>query len=157
MRILYIPDPIFVETERFLRRRGKSGKEGLVLWAGQKDATGRAYVLMTIKAGDSWPHGVRLRFPQMVKLTQLLASNGMILIAQVHNHPGSLPHSLGDEENPTSHEVGYLSIVVPDMGLQGMDLQRCFIYEYQSHLQWRELNNKEKCLLFKILPNGLHL
>ncbi len=157
MKMLYIPRHIFTETERFLKQRGKSGREGLILWAGRRDATDGAYVLITIKAGDSWPYGVRLRFRQMVKLTQFLASNGMILLAQVHNHPDSIPHSFGDDENPVSHEAGYISIVVPDMGLQGMDLQQCLVYEYQSHLRWRELDNKDKYQLLNILPDGLHL
>jgi len=157
MQNLYIPRPIFAETERFLKRRGSTGKEGLVLWAGHIDASGQACVLMTVKAGDSWPHGVRLRFQQMIRLTQVLASNSMILLAQVHNHPGSVPHSFGDEENPASHQAGYISIIVPDMGLQGIDLKRCFVYEYQSHLRWRELAEEEKSQLFKILPDGLHL
>jgi hypothetical protein len=112
---------------------------------------------MTVKAGDSWPHGVQLSFQQMIRLTEVLASNDMVLLAQVHNHPGSLPHSFGDEKNPASHQAGYISIVVPDMGLQSIDLQRCLVYEYQSHLRWRELAEEEKSQLFKILPDGLHL
>jgi hypothetical protein len=157
MENLYIPRPIFAETERFLKRRGSAGKEGLVLWAGHIDTSGRAWVLMTVKAGDSWPHGVQLRFQQMLRLTEVLASNDMILLAQIHNHPGSLPHSFGDERNPASHQAGYISIVVPDMGLQGIDLQRCRVYEYQSRLRWRELVEEEKSQLFKIVPDGLHL
>jgi hypothetical protein len=158
MEHLYIPRPILAETERFLKRRGSAGKEGLVLWAGHIDnTTGRAWVLTTVKAGDSWPHGVRLRFRQMIRLTEVLASDDMILLAQVHNHPGNLPHSFGDERNPASHQAGYISIVVPNMGLQGIDPQRCFVYEYQNHLRWRELLKEKKSQLFKILPDGLHL
>lgn len=157
MHTFYIPGLVLAETGRFLRRRGATGKEGLVLWAGRRDAGNCAYVLMNIKAGDAWPHGVRLRFQQMKKLTQLLVSNEMVLLAQVHSHPDNIPHSSGDEENPASHKMGYISIVVPDLGLHGIDLQRCFVYEYQSQLRWRELDNGQKMQWFRMLPDGVHL
>ncbi len=157
MKLLSITNHVFAETERFLRRRGQSGKEGLVLWVGQRNNIDRAYVLVAIKAGDSWPDGVRLGFRQMVKLTEFLASHNLVLLAQVHNHPDNIPHSLGDNNNPASFEAGYISIVVPDMGLRGIDIPKCFIYEYQSRLRWREFTEEEKTEQFKILPKGLRL
>lgn len=145
------------ETARFIKRRGRAGKEGLVLWAGRLDQDGAQCVVMSIKAGDAWPHGVRLNFKQLLRLTTLLSKNKLILLAQVHNHPDRIPHSQGDDKNPASHRQGYISIVVPEMGTKGINLLDCYAYEYQSQLRWRELKAEEKAGRFRTLPHGVHL
>ena len=49
------------------------------------------------------------------------------------------------------------SIVVPEMGTEGIYLQDCYVYEYQTHLRWRELDADEKAQRLKVLPQGVHL
>ena len=136
-RQILIPNEIFTETERFLKVRGAAGMEGLVLWAGRSDEHAHS-VLSLIKAGDNWPHGVRLGFHQMLKLTEFLAKTELVLLAQIHNHPGRIPHSQGDNDNPASHHPGYASVVVPEMGLHGIRFKDCYAYEYVGRLTWRE-------------------
>lgn len=153
---LQIAQDVLLETERFLRNRGKRGKEGLVLWAGIRSGRCTA-VFHCVKAGGRWSDGVRLEFRQMLRLTRHLSAHGLLLLAQVHNHPDRIPHSLGDDLNPASHMPGYLSIVVPDMGLDGIMLSDCYVYEYLGQLRWRELDLRERVDNFKVLPRTLRL
>ncbi len=155
-RTLLIPQHAFAETERFLKQRGTARMEGLVLWAGRCDDQSDN-VLTIIKAGDDWPHGVRLKFDQMLKLTEFLAGNGLTLLAQVHNHPDRIPHSQGDNDNPASHRPGYLSLVVPEMALHGIRVHDCYAYEYVGRLTWREWDATERVGRVRIVPKGLRL
>lgn len=155
-RTLLIPDHVFAATTRFLKRRGTARMEGLVLWAGRSDDQSDS-VLTIIKAGDDWPHGVRLEFNQMLKLTEFLAAHSLTLLAQVHNHPDRIPHSQGDNDNPASHRPGYLSLVVPEMGIHGIRLGECYAYEYVGRLEWRELDVNERVDRLRVLPKGLRL
>jgi hypothetical protein len=100
---------------------------------------------------------VRLGFQQLLRLTTLLAAHKLVLLAQVHNHPDRIPHSQGDNENPASHQPGYISIIAPEMGREGIDLKDTYVYEYQTHLRWRELYAGEKAQRFKLLPKVVHL
>lgn len=154
---IFIPHQVLEGTSRFLRRRGQSGKEGLVLWAGRIDSDSNASVLMHITAGGSWTMGVHLDFQQLIKLTQFMSDHNLILVAQVHNHPDRVPHSQGDDENPASHRTGYVSIVVPEMALQGLDLFDCYAYEYQSRLKWREWDANERQERFNVLPKSARI
>ena len=153
---MLIAEDVFLETQRFLRARGRQGKEGLVLWAGLK-ADHSSAVFHCVKAGDRWAHGVKLGFDQLMRLTQHLGEQGLVLLAQVHNHPGRIPHSEGDERNPVSHAAGYLSIVVPELGLEGIDLAACYAYEYVGRLEWRALDLEEKTETLHVTRRSMKL
>ena len=156
-KIVYVPEHILTETAGHLRRRGRHDKEGLVLWAGVTDQSGNSWITTFFTAGGRWAHGVKLDFKQMLRMTEATSKNKTVLLAQVHNHPGTIPHSFGDDQNPASHREGYLSIVVPHMGLRNWNLPGCFVYEYRGDLNWRELSEGEKTEQLVVVPEKIKL
>lgn len=154
----YIPSEIISETETYLKRKGKLGKEGLVLWAGKKINESQFIVTIRLVGGSAWGEGVALKQKDMIKLVTELSKNRLALLVQVHSHPNKIEHSLGDDRNPVSFHIGYISIVVWNYGLSGMKLlENCYIYEYQGKLYWKKLSAEEIKERFIILPSEIKI
>ena len=148
-----ISKSVFDKTIRILRKRGKKREEGLVLWVGLvKEDWTKAHVVncITLKNGH-WGGGVDLDYKTLVKISDILNERGLLLLAQIHTHPGDFGHSYGDEKTPSCHRYGFISIVVPDYASNQLrDLAKCYVYEYQGNLKWRLLDKKEILERFSI-------
>lgn len=68
------------------------------------------------------------------KVIQYLASNELELLCQVHSHPGIfVGHSDGDDEGAFMPYEGFLSIVVPFYGADGIvPLVQCGVHRFQN-------------------------
>lgn len=149
----YIPRDLFEKSIKVLRKRGRRKQEGLVLWAGAASPNAEeAYVVSYIvpKRGH-WGGGVRLNSRVLLKLSEELEKRDLLLLAQVHSHPGDFGHSLGDEERAVSYRLGYVSIVVPNFALIDIhDLSMCYVYEYAGNWKWKLLKSNEVTSRFVI-------
>jgi hypothetical protein len=153
----YLPRDLFERTMKVLRKRGRRKQEGMVLWAGAASLDAEeAYVLCCIipKRGH-WGGGVRLNSRFLLKLSDELQKRDLLLLAQVHSHPGNFGHSLGDEYKATSYRIGFVSIVVPWFALKETgDLSKCYVYEYEGNWKWRLLNDSQVSQRF-VIENSL--
>ncbi|MFQ5962859.1 MAG: hypothetical protein ACE5KZ_01080 [Candidatus Scalinduaceae bacterium] len=148
----YISHKIISGTEAYLKLKGEIGKEGLVLWAGKRAQESSIITTMFV-GGSEWGEGVSLEQNDLIRLVTKLSRHSLTLLAQVHSHPNQVEHSTGDERHPVSFHIGYISIVVWNYCLSGMELSKnCYIYEYQGKLWWRKLPVKEIQKRFIILP-----
>lgn len=149
----YLPRDLFERTMKVLRKRGLRKQEGLVLWAGAPSLNAEeAYVLSCIipKRGH-WGGGVRLNSRFLLTLSDELQRRDLLLLAQVHSHPGNFGHSPGDEYKATSYRIGFVSIVFPWFALkETSDLSKCYVYEYEGNWKWRLLKNSEVSQRFVI-------
>lgn len=149
----YIPRDLFKNSVRVLRRRGQRKQEGLVLWAGATTQNAEeAYLVSYIvpKRGH-WDGGVRLDSQFLLKLSEELEKRDLLLLAQVHTHPGDFGHSLGDEKRAVSYRVGFISIVVPCFAVKNIqNLSECYIYEYEGNWKWRLLRGSDASSRFVI-------
>ena len=68
------------------------------------------------------------------KVIQYLAANQLELLCQVHSHPGIfIDHSDGDDEGAFMPYEGFLSIVVPFYGVDGiLPLTQCGVHRFQN-------------------------
>lgn len=149
----YISRHLFGESVKVLRKRGRRKQEGLVLWAGAPSPNAEeAYIVSyVVPQRGHWGGGVRLNARALLKLSGELEKRDLILLAQVHSHPGNFGHSWGDEERATSFRLGYISIVVPNFALTEIhDLSLCYVYEYKGNWKWRLLDRNEVALRFFI-------
>ena len=146
IRQYYIPRDLFEKSMKVLRKRGRRRQEGIVLWAGAVTPNAEeAYVMSFIvpKRGH-WGGGVRLDSKVLLKLSEELEKRDLLLLAQVHSHPGDFGHSLGDEERAVSYRLGFVSIVVPNFALIDIrDLSVCYVYEYVGNWKWKLLKSNE--------------
>lgn len=79
---------------------------------------------------------------ELHRINVYLHENGMVLIAQLHSHPGRAYHSSTDDAFPIITKLGGLSIVVPNFGADDFSLDRWAVYRLNTHLKWEELNRK---------------
>lgn len=148
-----ISQELFDKTIKTLRSRGRRKQEGLVLWAGiVNQRLSEAYILKSIiPRKGHWGGGVRLDHRVLLKLSDILVETGLILLAQVHTHPGDFGHSFGDERKSASYRLGYISIVVPNFALNELnDLKGCYVYEYHRNWRWNLLDEDDIKKRFKI-------
>jgi proteasome lid subunit RPN8/RPN11 len=110
---------IVEQTLVALQRSGQAGKEGIVLWLGNRfgaDAgeVKAAYVPMHQAEKDRfW-----IPYEGMEALMARLRQDRLALLAQVHSHPGQAFHSEADDRWAIVRYVGALSIVVPTFARQ---------------------------------------
>jgi len=148
----FIPKDILEQTSEHLRKYGKKRSEALLFWAGWSDEKCNAHVTTCeIPKNINWKEGVRVELDGMLDLIDELIKEDLILLAQIHSHPGDFGHSYGDERMAASYRRGYVSIVVPNFGLISLtDLSECYVYEYEENWRWRLLDSKEVEERFKI-------
>jgi len=153
IKCYYIPRDLFEASIKVLRKRGCRKQEGLVLWAGASSPNAEeAYVISyIIPRRGHWGGGVRLDTRVLLKLSEELEKRDLLLLAQVHTHPGNFGHSLGDEKRAISYRIGYISIVVPNFALSDTgDLSTCYVYEYMGNWKWKLVKSDEIASRFVI-------
>lgn len=143
---------VLEQTSTYLKKFGQNQSEALVFWAGWIDEECHAHVTACKIPHDiNWGGGVRVELDGMLQLMDELVKEDLVLLAQVHSHPGDFGHSYGDDLTASSYKKGYISIVVPNWGLIDLkDLSRCYVHEYEQNWQWKLLDKEEVIDRFKV-------
>jgi hypothetical protein len=142
----YIPRNLFEASIKVLKKRGCRKQEGIVLWAGAPSPNGEEAYLVSfiVPRRGHWGGGVRLDTRVLLNLCEELEKRDLLLLAQVHTHPGDFGHSLGDERRALSYRIGYISVVIPNFALHDIhDLSTCYVYEYVGNWKWKLLKRNE--------------
>jgi hypothetical protein len=69
-----------------------------------------------------------------------LANRDLGVRVQVHTHPGEAFHSPTDDAFPLIHEVGFLSLVIPDFATGAVGFNHAYLTEIQPDGSWRQVN-----------------
>lgn len=152
---VYISDEILNNTTRLLRsyKDRKEDHEGIVYWAGR--CTERDWFITTCiapKAQTSWG-SFSTNVKANAEVISCISKYGLQLLAQVHSHPGKkVDHSDGDDKNAFMPYEGFISIVVPEYGIKGMEpLHICGIHRFEMR-RFRRLSDIEVRNNFMIAP-----
>lgn len=131
-----VPRSVVEEVLNHLRLVGKSGLEGVALWAGKAD--GRYFEV--VKA--IIPRQTALKLPtglvyfveddELHRINVTLFKEGLTLIAQLHSHPGDAFHSETDDAYPMMTEVGGISIVVPHFAREDLGQMAWAVYRLKK-------------------------
>ncbi len=130
-RVLTVPRNIVDGTGDALRAFGGDGFEGLVLWAGElmpttaRVTTGLVPPQHPIR--DERGMGYFVDGDALFDLNRHLHRNGLLLLAQVHSHPGEAYHSEADDRYAIVTAEGSYSLVAPDFG-EGFAAHSCAVY-----------------------------
>jgi len=144
VRRVVVPKVMISETHLHLRRVGRSGHEGFVLWAGMKDGEAcfrASNVIIPAQQGLRSESGVcvRVEGEELHRINVWLFQNGLRLIAQVHSHPTDAYHSETDDAFPIVTTEGALSLVTPDFATGPADLAHYAAYRLLRG-RWVELS-----------------
>jgi proteasome lid subunit RPN8/RPN11 len=114
MTILRCPAAIVDATLAALRAGGLEGVERVVFWLGRRTPGGDADIaevhVPEQRAAVDYFH---IPPESMVAFMAHLRRSRLVLLAQVHSHPGEAFHSKADDEWAVVRHEGALSIVVP--------------------------------------------
>lgn len=108
-----------------LRKFGRAGCEGFVLWVGVLD--GSAAVVTDVVVPPQTPIrgeegvGYFITGETLFALNRMLSDHEVQMIAQVHSHPGEAYHSAADDRYAVVSTEGGFSLVVPDFGEAAAD------------------------------------
>lgn len=152
IQVYHIRKDVLEQSSKHLKKYGKKRSEALVFWAGWLDERCEAHITnCKVPLNINWGGGVRVELDGMLKLMDELVNEDLLLLAQVHSHPGDFGHSHGDDRMAASYRRGFVSIVVPNYGLKDLkDLSECYVHEYEGSWEWRLLDKDEVERRFRI-------
>ena len=140
------------DTYRFLRRAGRKGYEGLVLWPGRLEATRISVDAALIPTQTVFRSenglGYRVEEDELARIADHIADHGLVLPVQVHSHPSEAYHSEADDADPIVATLGGVSIVVPDFATGPPDPATWAIYRLLPGQGWVELSGPQAAALF---------
>lgn len=133
------PSDVIHATLELLRRAGLGGREGIVLWLGQRadehiQVTDVYQPLHTSKSDmfHITPAG-------MNALHKELRNRRRMVAAQVHTHPGRAYHSKADDRWAIIRHVGALSLVLPHFAFDTTVetfLEAAKVYRFSENSSW---------------------
>jgi len=142
------------DTCRHLRRMGRGGFEGFVLWVGIADGTHftvtQAVVPQQRAVRSSCGTYVEVGSEELHRLNVWLYSNKLELLAQVHSHPADAYHSTTDDAYAIATTVGCFSFVVPYFAVRPFALVDCAVYQLRRSGEWAELTSRQVTRMFSI-------
>ena len=71
-------------------------------------------------------------------LWQLCRETGLVVLADVHTHPGTARQSPTDRRNPMVATSGHIALIVPEFARRTISLRDLGIYEYLGEHQWQD-------------------
>lgn len=175
---IHIPRFVLEKTTEYIQSYGKHDQEALLFWAGVKVA-GSVFVTtciypkvlsntVTSKPCPEAPRDPAFTQTFHLPLLQLDAVNGakvisearkrgLQIIAQVHSHAETAFHSSTDETHAFDTSEGFLSIVVPEFGIHGLETLKCAIYVCGANGKFHRLTIEEIESTFIILDSEICL
>ena len=70
------------------------------------------------------------------KLWTLCRARKLMVVADLHTHPGSASQSESDRTNPMIARTGHIAVIVPEYASTPVRYNRLGIYEYQGGHRW---------------------
>jgi proteasome lid subunit RPN8/RPN11 len=143
------------EVHAHLRAVGRDGHEGLGLWAGtqESDQFTVRQAIIPVQKHIRTRDGVCVAIgpDELHRLNVRLYKEKLVLIAQIHSHPGRAYHSSTDDEFAVATAVGCLSLVVPDYAVAPFDLRKVASYRLDARGRWCEIRPSETTRLIRIV------
>lgn len=146
---------ILVRSLEFLQEAGRTNRECVVLWLGERTPTGirivEAYKPKQVAEEDFF----RLPRESIVALFERIRDRGFIVAAQVHSHPAQAFHSLADDRWAIVRHVDALSLVLPYFAIDtsvSSFLDDAAIFRLSSSNEWCELRRDEVIRYVRGMP-----
>lgn len=156
--VVRVTAAVLAQTLRSLQSFGDSEgpHEGIVYWAGR--TTPDEWVITTVilpEAVTTWG-SFRTSAAANARVVALLATADLVLLAQVHSHPGRVvDHSGGDDADALMPYEDMLSLIVPHYGRTVLwPLDQCGVHRFE-HGRFRRLTTKEVGATFRVIPTTL--
>lgn len=138
-----LPMTVLDSTESFLAERGALGVEGTALWLGSMQSATDALITslhVPKQVAYRTPAGLAVEVTPAGMHALIVGMDlGTFALIRVHSHGEAAYHSPTDDQNLILSHHGAISIVVPNLGRDGIDLLRCSVNELRHGSGWHEL------------------
>ncbi len=158
-RRLVLPRAIVPEIAKILRSYGDGEAHEGVVYLGGMETADQSVALVAIAPVATTTRGsFRTDVAANAAVVSTLATQGLILIGQVHSHPSDwIDHSDGDDEGALVRFEGYWSLVVPAFARQGLlPLTGCGIHLYRQG-RFVRLTNAAVAARVRVIPEAVDL
>jgi proteasome lid subunit RPN8/RPN11 len=82
------------------------------------------------------------------KLWALCRAKGLMVVGDVHTHPGAALQSHSDRTNPMVATTGHLAIIVPDFARWPIRSEALGVYEYRGQHHWIDQGGRKSNCFF---------
>lgn len=76
------------------------------------------------------------------KLWAICRSRKLMVVADLHTHPGSAFQSESDRTNPMIARAGHIAVIVPNFAAAPVSYESLGIYEYQGDHRWTDRGHR---------------
>ena len=74
------------------------------------------------------------------KLWQTCREEGLVVLADIHTHPGRAYQSDADKQNPMIARAGHLAVIVPNFASGSIWRHRLGLHRYEGDHKWTDLS-----------------
>lgn len=146
MKKVHISSNVLIETLSYLKDAGERNSECVVLWLAED--TEDCYLVKRVYRPMQYAEKDIFRIPpsSMQDIMMTLATDNLMIAAQVHSHPYEAFHSKADDMWAIIRHKDALSLVVPDFA-SSTDANSFFkntkVFKLSTRNKWEELNENE--------------
>jgi proteasome lid subunit RPN8/RPN11 len=153
--VVRVHEAVLTQTLTALQSFGdaEGAHEGVVYWAGRATDTEWVVTTVIVPEAVTTRGSFRTSAAANARVVAHLASADLVLLAQVHSHPGTVvDHSRGDDQGALMPYPEFLSIIVPNYGSTSLwPLDYCGVHRFE-HGQFRRLPKNEVAATFRRIP-----
>jgi hypothetical protein len=137
-----------------LRNNGSKQLEGVGLWLGRQEESLFTVSRSVIPAQKAYSLEEGLLYnvdgEELHRINRWAYEQKLVLLVQIHSHPGRAYHSETDDAFPIVAALGGLSIVIPNFGEDPIDKKYWIVYRLCQE-GWKEMADNEVNELFQIV------
>jgi hypothetical protein len=157
---VYLTHEVANVTAQLVASFGRSRRphEGIVYWAGISTASAWMIVTTLVPDAETTPGSYRTSVRANAYVIKAVSELRLQLLAQVHGHPTDwVNHSEGDNTGAFMPYDGFLSVVLPWYGSQGMlPLEKCGIHRFGDG-HFINLDSQAVERQFVVVPSSVDL
>jgi proteasome lid subunit RPN8/RPN11 len=138
-----------------LRRRGRNAtRESGAFLLGRR-TNGRARIIDFVLYDDLDPHSldtgiVRFDGRHFGRLWDLCKRRSLIVVADVHTHPGSSQQSESDRAHPMITRAGHLALILPSFAKHPVRRTEVGLFRYLGGKRWDTIQPERRRTFFHI-------
>lgn len=141
-----LPRRMLDETFAIFRSCGAGERECQLYWTSPwSDPLGLSEVVHPRHQSSSYSLSINDQWISSFWLD--LADRELGVRVQVHTHPGEAFHSSTDDAYPLVHEVGFLSLVIPDFAHGPVGFDQAYLTEIRPDGRWQQVPIHERLQL----------
>jgi hypothetical protein len=141
-----LPKALLADSLTIMKPHGAVGNEGIALWFGSADSSCAKITHLVELAGPGFktaPQQMHLSLRAMSTLTNLAEQLGVILIGQIHSHPGRYLDLSNVDKEHGIRSPDYLSVVCPFYAQRKLSgIEECGVHVFEDR-NYRRMSQDE--------------